>query len=39
VGEERQNAALAAARRTLDLAEELQEIAWMKMGTSRAPGC
>jgi bacterioferritin (cytochrome b1) len=39
VGDEGQNAALAASRRTLELAEELQEIAWMKMGTSRAPGC
>jgi 1,2-phenylacetyl-CoA epoxidase catalytic subunit len=39
VGEEQQGAALAASRRTLALAEELQEIAWMKMGTSRAPGC
>jgi uncharacterized ferritin-like protein (DUF455 family) len=28
-----------AARRTLELAEELQEIARMKMGVSRAPGC
>jgi hypothetical protein len=39
VGDERQNAALVAARQTLELAEELQEIAWMKLGTSRAPGC
>jgi uncharacterized ferritin-like protein (DUF455 family) len=39
VGDDRQNAALVASRRTLELAEELQEIAWMKMGTSRAPGC
>ncbi|MGD0674924.1 MAG: ferritin-like domain-containing protein [Polyangiaceae bacterium] len=32
-------AARAAARRTLALAEELQEIARMKQGVSRAPGC
>jgi hypothetical protein len=31
--------ARAAARRTLELAEELQEIARLKMGVSRAPGC
>ncbi len=31
--------ARAAAKRTLDLAEELQEIARLKMGVSRAPGC
>jgi 1,2-phenylacetyl-CoA epoxidase catalytic subunit len=31
--------ARAAARKTLDLAEELQEIARLKMGVSRAPGC
>jgi 1,2-phenylacetyl-CoA epoxidase catalytic subunit len=31
--------ARAAARKTLDLAEELQEIARLKMGISRAPGC
>jgi uncharacterized ferritin-like protein (DUF455 family) len=31
--------ARAAARRTLELAEELQEIARLKMGISRAPGC
>lgn len=31
--------ARAAARRTLDLAEELQEIARMKMGLCRLPGC
>ena len=29
----------AAARKTLSLAEELQEIARLKMGISRAPGC
>ena len=34
-----QNAARQAARRTLALAEELQEIARMKRGISRAPGC
>jgi hypothetical protein len=28
-----------AARRTLELAEEIQEIARLKMGVSRAPGC
>ena len=27
------------SRRTLELAEELQEIARLKMGVSRAPGC
>jgi rubrerythrin len=31
--------ARAAARKTLELAEELQEIARLKMGISRAPGC
>jgi len=31
--------ALDAARKTLELAEELQEIARLKMGVSRAPGC
>ena len=31
--------ARAAAKRTLELAEELQEIARLKMGVSRAPGC
>jgi hypothetical protein len=39
IGDAAQNAALLASRRTLELAEELQEIAWMKTGTSRAPGC
>jgi 1,2-phenylacetyl-CoA epoxidase catalytic subunit len=34
-----QGHARAAARRTLELAEELQEIARLKMGVSRAPGC
>lgn len=33
------NAALCASRRTLELAEELQEIAHMKRGISQAPGC
>ncbi len=33
------DAARGAARRTLELAEELQEIARMKLGVSRAPGC
>ncbi|MDP9149557.1 MAG: ferritin-like domain-containing protein [Myxococcota bacterium] len=31
--------ARAAAKKTLELAEELQEIARMKLGVSRAPGC
>jgi 1,2-phenylacetyl-CoA epoxidase catalytic subunit len=31
--------ARAAAKKTLELAEELQEIARLKMGVSRAPGC
>jgi 1,2-phenylacetyl-CoA epoxidase catalytic subunit len=31
--------ARSAARKTLELAEELQEIAHLKMGVSRAPGC
>ncbi len=39
IGDAPQRAALAVARRTLELAEELQEIAWLKAGTSRAPGC
>jgi hypothetical protein len=39
VGEHEQDAARRAARRTLELAEELQEIARMKLGVSRAPGC
>jgi len=33
------DAARRASRRTLELAEELQEIARMKLGISRAPGC
>jgi uncharacterized ferritin-like protein (DUF455 family) len=36
---EAQEKARAAAMRTLGLAEELQEIARMKAGISRAPGC
>jgi hypothetical protein len=36
---EAQDAARRAAKGTLDLAEELQEIARMKLGISRAPGC
>jgi hypothetical protein len=39
VGDEAQSAARAAAEQTLKLAEELQEIARMKKGISRAPGC
>jgi 1,2-phenylacetyl-CoA epoxidase catalytic subunit len=39
IGELAQAAARRAARRTLELAEELQEIAHMKLGLSRAPGC
>jgi 1,2-phenylacetyl-CoA epoxidase catalytic subunit len=31
--------ARAAAKKTLELAEEIQEIARLKMGVSRAPGC
>jgi 1,2-phenylacetyl-CoA epoxidase catalytic subunit len=34
-----QKAARSSAQRTLQLAEELQEIARMKLGVSRAPGC
>jgi uncharacterized ferritin-like protein (DUF455 family) len=34
-----QEKARAAAKRTLELAEEIQEIARLKMGVSRAPGC
>jgi hypothetical protein len=36
---EAQSAARAASDQTLKLAEELQEIARMKRGISRAPGC
>jgi hypothetical protein len=39
VTEEARDQARAAARKTLEMAEELQEIARMKMGISRAPGC
>ncbi len=39
VTEEAREAARRAAARTLALAEELQEIARMKSGISRAPGC
>ena len=39
VDEESQARARGAARRTLELAEELQEIARIKSGVSRAPGC
>ncbi len=34
-----QDAGRRAAKRTLELAEELLEIAKMKLGISRAPGC
>ncbi len=37
--EEAQTKARAAAHRTLELAEELQELARMKKGITRAPGC
>lgn len=39
VTEEAQAAAREASRRVLSTAEELQEIARLKMGISRAPGC
>ncbi len=39
VTEEAQTAAREASRRVLSTAEELQEIARLKMGISRAPGC
>ncbi|HXX68183.1 MAG TPA: ferritin-like domain-containing protein [Polyangiaceae bacterium] len=39
VSEAARSAVLAAAQRTLALAEELQEIARMRFGISRAPGC
>jgi bacterioferritin (cytochrome b1) len=39
VGDAAQAAARTAAARTLEIAEELQEIARMKRGISRAPGC
>ena len=38
-GAEGQERARVASKRTLSLAEELQEIARMKAGISRAPGC
>jgi uncharacterized ferritin-like protein (DUF455 family) len=34
-----QNIALQASRRTLELAEEIQEMARLKAGIARAPGC
>jgi hypothetical protein len=34
-----QNIAQQAARRTLELAEEVQEMARLKAGICRAPGC
>jgi hypothetical protein len=37
--DEAQSAARRASARTLELAEELQEIARLKLGVSRAPGC
>jgi 1,2-phenylacetyl-CoA epoxidase catalytic subunit len=37
--EEARQKARDAAKKTLDLAEEIQEIARLKMGVSRAPGC
>ncbi len=37
--DEAQTAAREASRRVLSMAEELQEIARLKMGISRAPGC
>jgi uncharacterized ferritin-like protein (DUF455 family) len=37
--EDGQNAARAASRRVLELAEELQEMARMKSGIAHAPGC
>jgi hypothetical protein len=39
VTDEAQQLALRASQQTLALAEELQEIARMKLGISRAPGC
>lgn len=39
ISDEAQAAARAASRRVLSLAEELQEIARLKMGVCRAPGC
>jgi 1,2-phenylacetyl-CoA epoxidase catalytic subunit len=37
--EDAREQARAAAKRTLELAEELQDIARLKLGISRAPGC
>ena len=39
VSEHQQLAARNAARKTLELAEEIQEMARLKSGVSRAPGC
>ncbi|MDP9001936.1 MAG: ferritin-like domain-containing protein [Myxococcota bacterium] len=39
VDDDAQELARAASHRTLELAEELQEIARMKLGISHAPGC
>jgi hypothetical protein len=39
VTENEQQVARDAARRTLELAEEIQEMARLKAGISRAPGC
>ena len=39
VGENQQQAALNACRRTIELAEEIQEMARLKSGVCRAPGC
>lgn len=39
VTNEAQERALAAATRTLDIAEEVQEIGRLKKGIARAPGC
>ena len=38
-GENEQQVARQAAQRTLELAEEIQELARLKAGISRAPGC
>jgi hypothetical protein len=37
--DEAQAAARASSARTLELAEELQELARLKLGVTRAPGC
>lgn len=39
VTDKQQELALESARRTLEIAEEVQEIARLKKGISRAPGC